>query len=310
MFGIDDALLGSGISAAASFFGGERRNESQIEQAQGLMAFQERMSNTSYQRAVADLQAAGLNPMLAYAHGGASTPAGSMANIEDTLSPAINTGREVYRASTEAAVRSEQVKNLEAETGLKRVETEWRGAETVRSRAETQKAVDEAAQARSQTALNAVMADKAVQDTATSAAQADYLSKHGQYLLEQIKLVAPQIRELLSRSGLQDATKSKVLSELPLIAAEVKRTHAETLESFQRRFLGEVETRLANLRISEGEAKSSYFGSDYGKASPYIHSATDALGSVTGGLSPWAWLLGKKQGSRETVINPNLRKTK
>lgn len=75
-------------------------------------AFTERMSNTAYQRAVTDMQQAGLNPMLAYQQGGAHSPGG-------TNAPVFNRGNSSAGSIHSAA----QVENLRQQTELVKAQT-------------------------------------------------------------------------------------------------------------------------------------------------------------------------------------------
>lgn len=99
------------LSGVLSFFGGERRNRQQVASAREQMQFQERMSSTAHQRQVADLRAAGLNPILSSRYGGASSPGGAQAQLTDTISPAVSTALGARRMNEEIKQMQANVDN-------------------------------------------------------------------------------------------------------------------------------------------------------------------------------------------------------
>jgi hypothetical protein len=112
-----------GLMAAGTAYSARQQNKQQEEAAQRQMGFQSDMSSTSYQRQVADLKAAGINPMLVSRLGGASTPVGAMPiyvnpaeRAGQTFASAQQAEASKQQAETSENLSKPQIANVQAMT--------------------------------------------------------------------------------------------------------------------------------------------------------------------------------------------------
>lgn len=115
------------IGGIGNYMGQKDTNEQNLTLGREQMQFQERMSNTSYQRAIKDMEAAGINPMLATKLGGASTPPGSMPQVGNAIGAGISGAQQGAAIIGEA----QRIGQTQATTDQLRAQTEKIKSETL-----------------------------------------------------------------------------------------------------------------------------------------------------------------------------------
>lgn len=198
------------IGTAVEAYGQHQANKTNKKIAREQMAFQERMRDTEMQARVRDLQAAGLNPALAYQLGGASAPSGATTQVDNVFGKFGTNAMQATRLK-------EDIRNIREQNNVLRAQATNIDAQTDMTRVQTSKGVAEIASVEHNTQLLAQQIKRAIQDLDLT----DEQIRHARLTNNQLERMNPLMeayQRLLNRA-----------KDLGMTQAEVDQKFAEEL---------------------------------------------------------------------------------
>ena len=194
------SIIGGGLSLVGGFMG----NSASSVEAQKQRDWSAQMSGTAHQREVADLRAAGLNPILSGMGGsGAYTPSGSAASQQNPLqgvNDSINAARRIEEVEKKNLEQQREVQQSQIDlnqAAKSKTEQDWRTGETVQ-------------------ALNKANEKNVKANTAKALLEQDNV-------VEQGNLLRAQQAAALSSAGLNSANAAKVIVDKRLSELEAQK---------------------------------------------------------------------------------------
>jgi hypothetical protein len=154
-----ETALGGAFGSILGYIGQEETNDTNVMLAREARHSAENMSNTAYQRATADMRAAGLNPALMFGKGqAASSPVTQAPRVDNELGAAASSAVQIAQAvsnlrQADALIdkTSAETQNVKAQTVTEMVKPDNVKAMTTMFGANAAKAVAEEALTREQT---------------------------------------------------------------------------------------------------------------------------------------------------------------